>query len=369
MPSTVVAASSASSVPLPTETYFITDGRVVVDWNPENAGAASLPIKVIDSLTRQVLTGTFTLSRGAKTEVRFTAPDGHTHLVNSTVKTSSRSRAQQAIIKFLFSFCHDLQFLNLDSTKTAVLPGGKGGKGGSGGGGVGGGAAAPIETPVFDDLFGRVKIIKGRTQSGKTKFMLSAAIRLLLEGISSLIVLRNNNGDLVQTRSRINGMKALLEAFLRAHRIDPAEFSIQVVENELTDAEYREFTTGTKPKILVSICYAPHLATMTDRMPEAGEHDMKYALIIDEADLLDSSTSEAAAEIKMLKQHAYTTFGVSATVMDKLMNERVRSRDLIQITNPSSPAARAAPAPTRSSARSPELARRHSHPRSVITCS
>ena len=188
---------------------------------------------------------------------------------------------------------------------------------------------------VVKELYGKSKVIKGFTQSGKTNCMLSYAARLFVERISTIIILRNNDADLVQTRTRMQGMIAMMNAFIISYGFRPEDFPVEILEKSIDEAQYVELSTGSKPKILLTICHQGNLGNITKYIPKSDiKNDLKYAVMIDEVDLLDSSESQAKAEIDILKQHAYTIFGVSATVLDTLITERVCSGDIIQIPKP-----------------------------------
>ena len=140
-------------------------------------------------------------------------------------------------------------------------------------------------------------IIKGYVQSGKTAFMLYNATLNLLNGVSSVIVLRNTTGDHTQITSRLRGLQD------------------EIKEETGVDMElYNETTTG--PRIFVEIGNNSRLSKLNEKLI-----DQSFVLFIDEADSNDTGDNKRTTEMGIMKEAANKVFFISATILDLSMKE------------------------------------------------
>jgi hypothetical protein len=140
-------------------------------------------------------------------------------------------------------------------------------------------------------------IVKGHVQSGKTNFMVCAS-NWFLSKLSIIILLRDRKSDRDQMYNRFKSFSDI-SIFKKIRKVETPSIFLLLGNKSSVD------------KALETI-------------------DTPYILFIDEVDYVDSGTkSKKCSLIQQLKQKAYCTFGVSATIMDPLGKEYVSSNHII----------------------------------------
>ena len=171
------------------------------------------------------------------------------------------------------------------------------------------------------DLKDRYITIKGFVQSGKTKLMITASSKFIIEGFSVVIVLRNNKADQEQIFERL----ALFDKQIK-RQIKRQFFSICK-----TSSQKIEMTSDT-PRIYLTL---GNSSSTFKIMQKIKETNTPYVLFIDEVDFVDSGEGTKKNEcIPYLKNNAHCVFGVSATVMDPIGKEDIRTNDIILLSAP-----------------------------------
>ena len=141
-------------------------------------------------------------------------------------------------------------------------------------------------------------IVKGHVQSGKTNFMVCASNWFILSKLSVIILLRDRKSDRDQMYNRFKSFSDI-SIFKKIRKVETSSIFLLLGNKSSVD------------KALETI-------------------DTPYILFIDEVDYVDSGTkSKKCSLIQQLKQKAYCTFGVSATIMDPLGKEYVSSKHII----------------------------------------
>lgn len=186
-----------------------------------------------------------------------------------------------------------------------------------------------------DSCKGKYIVIKGQFQTWKTLCMISLSIRFWLLGKSSLIILRDYVSDLKQIRDRFITYIHNINNRLGTIVIDPVDIFL---EKELSEDEFTDFTNHTnKPKILIFIGHAGNINNyITNNMLLHPENRSNFILLVDEADKMDEKNGKSmlSRQLQILKNNSYCTFGISATILDKLMEERILHNQCIILPNP-----------------------------------
>ena len=188
---------------------------------------------------------------------------------------------------------------------------------------------------------GRNFPVKGYIQSGKTKFMINTAVWFLLNGKSSLIVVRNYTDDSDQLKARISSFTKELYDCLEHYGYDKNVFTVEYTDENKIDADS---INGTNPKIMISICNANQLHKINEKI--TNNEKGKFVLFIDEADLLHKDVEEtessgngeltSAAELQKLYKSAFCSFSVSGTILDSILKNNIKVEDLIVLKKPAS---------------------------------
>ncbi len=192
---------------------------------------------------------------------------------------------------------------------------------------------------MLERFMGRNFPVKGNVQSGKTKFMISSAIWFMLNGKSSLIILRNYTDDSDQLKVRIKQFSDELYASLEHSGFPRNLFPIEFVDEDLITSDS---LNGTTPKIMISIYNNTNLAKINKKI---GENEKgKFVLFIDEADMLhkdvdlDDKTKKGditvASELQNLVNTCFCSFSVSGTILDAILKKTIKVEDLIVLQPP-----------------------------------
>jgi hypothetical protein len=149
------------------------------------------------------------------------------------------------------------------------------------------------------DANNKYTLIKGFVQSGKTNYFILQAIYNYLQGIKTIIVLRNQYGDKHQFMSRLN---------------------TKLIEYNIPPSALINITV-----ILGNICQLKKaIETVTN-----SDLIHKFVLMIDEVDFLDhEGKDQKSIALVHLKSIALHTYGVSATVIDTFIQESITHRNI-----------------------------------------
>lgn len=169
---------------------------------------------------------------------------------------------------------------------------------------------------MFENLEHRdIVIIKGYVQSGKTSFMLCSAIKYMFGpcSMSSIIVLRDANGDSVQIKRRLREMKINITEYLNSENLVD-EIDITVLNHASNIGEIKAAMNGSNPKIFIVLGNGSQLRKLNTLIKKVTYR--KYAVFIDEADSNDTGENYRKGEIDILKDNASKIFYISATILE-----------------------------------------------------
>jgi hypothetical protein len=177
------------------------------------------------------------------------------------------------------------------------------------------------------DLSDRNIVVKGPVQSGKSTFILFGGAWFAMNGKHTFVILRNSKDDEKQFLKRIDEFNLDIQEGLGDMS---GQFEIVGVKNsDIT----LDMLIG-KPKIFVTIGHTSPIERMNKIVECNPELNLKnnYALFIDEVDFQNGD--KASKHIDELKKNALCVFGVSGTVMDTLLVEDIKVRDIIFMAKP-----------------------------------
>jgi hypothetical protein len=159
-------------------------------------------------------------------------------------------------------------------------------------------------------------IVKGYVQSGKTSFMLCSALSYMFgeKSMSSIIVLRNANGDQTQIKSRLNSMKDEISKHINT------DLDFNLLDGTVSEDEFVCAMNGLNPQIFVVLGNGSRLRRVNMMLKKIK--DPKFALFIDEADSNDTGENKRTDEIGYLKTMGRSLFYISATILDIGMRDQ-----------------------------------------------
>ena len=170
-------------------------------------------------------------------------------------------------------------------------------------------------------------IVKGFMQVGKTNFIISAAVWFMLNGMSSVIVLRNCNSDKDQLIRRIKEYNTRIQAFLGD------DFSNKFVVKSVSNGEIKPKHFTKDPVIVVVIANTSPLKKINNMIENTGV-SKKFALFLDEVDFIDSNGTGVQKELDKLREHCFCSYGVSATILDSAFKRDIEKGNVIVLSTP-----------------------------------
>ena len=186
-------------------------------------------------------------------------------------------------------------------------------------------------------------IIKGKLQSGKTSMMICSAIRLMLLGISSIIVVRDSCGDLYQLKSRIDQIREELRDYLKKNNLDPTQFPLITLNKDFNGNIFKESLSINNeydicsPKIVLIMGNSTQLEKVRFNLNQIEQEGKTpyFSLFIDEVDSIDSGIGTRRGEIlNIIKLKSLIIFGVSATILESCIREKINEGDIIFLDPP-----------------------------------
>ena len=163
-------------------------------------------------------------------------------------------------------------------------------------------------------------IVKGHIQSGKTNFMICIANLLIYIGFNVVIVLRNNKEDRMQFKNNF-------DEFQVEHNSNYDQFPL------LSSLSKKDTKNINKPRIFLNLGNESNLFKTIYSISCMSKRP--YVVIIDEVDAIDSGGKSKKSEaLVKLKKNAYCVFGVSGTIMDPIVKEKVQTKNMITLKTP-----------------------------------
>jgi hypothetical protein len=173
-------------------------------------------------------------------------------------------------------------------------------------------------------------IVKGFMQVGKTNFIISTAIWFMINGMSSIIVLRNYNGDKDQFIRRVEEYNDMLKKYLGESNLGESKFLIECVVDNIKPSHF----SSKNPKIIVCIANVCPLKKLTSIIENNPSISKTYNLEIDEVDYIDSEGTGVVKELNKLREHCFCSYGVSATILDSTFKRDVEKGNVIILSTP-----------------------------------
>ena len=244
----------------------------------------------------------------------------------------------QAVLDYLNKICKDLESIpdlqeykvNVERTIwEACFP--EPSPGGGGGGKGGKRKVYEMDTLVKRDML----CVSADCQSGKTKYIVSAAMKGMLQRRTAILVVRRNIADADQLERSCIKIAHGLEEYLNRRRVSERRFEFKVVKGDndrmVSKADYN-IMNGI-PQIIIVLGNETQLGrikNIVDKIP------CSFNLFIDEIDNVDyGETSQAAALLNELKVLSYQTTGVTATPLDCIFSEKdMKAKNQVRLTPP-----------------------------------
>lgn len=173
----------------------------------------------------------------------------------------------------------------------------------------------------------KLYILKGFPQSCKSGVMAQLGIKLARAGKSSVIIFRAE-GDRVQFISRLRQMMD----DIRNHTRKNIKITVVSAKDDFSPTNFLRALTGETPTIYLLVGNDTQLTRLNDAFSGAFSKSKEeamstYALIIDEADWVDSDTrvmtgtrkgerTLKSIAIEKIKKYSYAILEVSATILD-----------------------------------------------------
>ena len=162
----------------------------------------------------------------------------------------------------------------------------------------------------FTSIYKQYIAVKGHVQSGKTKFIMCVSLLFLWFDISPIIVLRNLQSDAAQFLQRLDDTRGKFYQFLPAIKVISSTTKI----------------SSKRSKAALYLCLG-NGAAMKKIQRIVGD---RYICILDEVDSMDMVRDTSRhQQLSLLKQNAFTVFGISATMLDPLVKERISTENII----------------------------------------
>ena len=192
-----------------------------------------------------------------------------------------------------------------------------------------------VNTVNFQDIMEfseKYMIVKGFMQVGKTNFIISSAIWFMINGMSSIIVVRNYNGDKDQFVRRVQEYNEMLKKYMGAgpEGMGESKFVIECIFDKIKSSHF----SNKNPKIIVCIANISPLKKLTSIIENNPSISKKYSLMLDEVDYIDSEGTCVTKELDKLRQHCFCSYGISATILDSTFKRDVEKGNVIILSTP-----------------------------------
>jgi hypothetical protein len=152
-------------------------------------------------------------------------------------------------------------------------------------------------------------LLQGRTQSGKTGYIICNACHHIVLGFSPIILLRCSISDRIQTVNRIR-------EFIIKNGFDKYQIHFKFLDefSDIDMCEMIDILSGKTPTIIVTLAHETPLKKITDVLKHV-EHPL-ITLLIDEVDNVSSTDSVVVNPmVENLRDLSKQTIGISATIM------------------------------------------------------
>jgi hypothetical protein len=191
-------------------------------------------------------------------------------------------------------------------------------------------------------------LVKGDVQSGKSKYAHSIAMNHFVQGLTTVLVLRNLNQD---SKQMMDGVQEFVNDFLKdmLDRGFTDILSLEVLSAKgkyirQNRQAYLDAMTGKAPRLILALANSKQIGNINELVREAG--NAVYVAIIDEIDALGyrkeggkggKGGKEEKGEVELdektteLMKKAVTCYGLTATMMDVVFREEKFNTDRIKV--------------------------------------
>lgn len=179
--------------------------------------------------------------------------------------------------------------------------------------------------PVINEY--KYTLVKGLVQSGKTFFIIYQTLMNLIQGLSTLIIVRNLTSDQHQLINRLKEKVEELNKIIGKKN----NYKMSICDSARC---HKIFEKNSGPLIVVALANYKQLGIFRDLVDDKSLYK-KIIVMIDEVDFIDTNSSDKKSEIILdLKYMALQVYGVSATVTDTIIQEEILS-NRVKILKPS----------------------------------
>lgn len=336
------SSSESSIVSLDIPVLQVKNGKVIIPHNLTLEEGKEMRIRLIDININRPRDGTFFIKRAVGDSQEYNVWDGSRELkLEYEIETQVRTRFDECVLSYLHSEFPDLRLFDLEKQINLLRPRTTAE---SGSNGRGRNDRKVVPAPALQRMlhfYGKYMVIKGDFQSCKSKAMISLAIAFWLKKKSSMIILRNYNSDLNQLTSRFETEISKVKKFVESSGHSPAKLEIKLYKKEIPKVDLDDVLTGRKHRIMIMIGHEGNIRNyITQYLPDSTSRRKNFVLFIDECDLMDKavesqkSPTKLSIELEKLKANAFCSFGVSATVLDKCMEESVKRGEMFLLSRP-----------------------------------
>lgn len=249
-----------------------------------------------------------------------------THVKNifENVKYEKPPTMIKATLDFLQINCSDIDKINeTDMDATVEIPSTMTSNNGKRNNDGRGGKTANNRNKIKKIIRRQLQLIEGKTQVGKTNFIVSAAIRSMVLGFTPIMVVRNFRGDANQLKASLERTLKNLVAFLdqvsATNRTIEFSNCIMLIDETMSNEIIHRVLDGNDHKFLISLGNDSQLERLWNAVCEKPG---TYDIMIDEVDELDYGNSKTAKCLLNFKEAAHQVFAITATPFDTIFSEQ-----------------------------------------------
>jgi len=167
-------------------------------------------------------------------------------------------------------------------------------------------------------------------QGGKSNFTICCAIKSMLSKNTPIVVVRNLTADGNKMENDIKNVSIQFGNFMKKNNVQNIEFEISTLRCEKLDSEkLHKSLKAEYPRIIVCLANSIQLNKIIDAVSTVK--GSSFELYIDEVDFIDYGESDVSESLNKLKKLAVRTYGITATPLDCLLSEELKSKDNIRI--------------------------------------
>ena len=158
---------------------------------------------------------------------------------------------------------------------------------------------------------------------------------------SSVVIVRNAKGDLLQIKKRILETLNYLKEYLLDNGFD-INISNLIINNKVKQSVFKKAFDGKNPKIFILLGNNSQLGIffnmlsklkLLEDIKKERNREYPFSLFIDEADIMDSGLSLRYKILYKIKKASKFIFYISATILDIGLRENIDNGDVYIMNN------------------------------------